>query len=422
MRLVLLLMVLLLQDPADKVRALVEKLGSDEIAERQKAAKELLKLGPPALPALRGHVEKADGERKVVLQSIVAKLEREVRLQKLLESPPVVTLKVRDAVIEDVLEDIAKQTGLQVEGFMLDASFRVTAEFDRVPLWKALDEIGRLHGGVITHYYPARVLVEPGARTGSPLVIHKGLGLHLRPVVRTATGAVELQAVINHAPGLPIWSTSVEYKELTDDLGKSLVDKEPGLEEWFAPSFAGPASPKNFACCMSHRSKAAASDGAVRLKRVRGSAVVGLALDLKSLLVIPVSAKEEEASGSANGYGATVKVTRQKDTVTVMVSRLTHPDANDEEDPDLAEIPKWTFALRDKDGKLHMGRVKDLSWGDSDKVKVEIALPAGKEIASIELVEPEQLTEIAIPFDFTDLPIPPLPKPAPPAEDPQSDE
>ena len=130
----LLLALLFLQDPSDKVRALVEKLGSDEIAERQKAAGDLVKLGTPALPALRVHLGKAEGEAKVVLQSIVTKLEREERLYKLLESPPVVTLKVRDAEIETVLEvpyaELSRPDALRVEHWTRDGATRPVYFFD----------------------------------------------------------------------------------------------------------------------------------------------------------------------------------------------------------------------------------------------------------------------------------------------------
>jgi hypothetical protein len=252
--------------------------------------------------------------------------------------------------------------------------------------------------------------MEPGERNGSPLILHRGFGFHLRPAARTSTGALDLQAVINHAPGLPVWSTTVEYNDLADDRGKSLADKDPqsGFVAELFPS-QGPASARNFAAIVSHRSKAPVSDGAVKLKRARGVATIGLALDLKPLLVIAAPAKDEEVSGEGNGYAVTVKATRVKDTVTLVLSKLTQPDANDEEDPESADIPPWTFAIRDKDGRLHTGRMKEMFWSDADESKVEITLPAGKEIASFELVTPEKLTEIAIPFDFADLPIPPVP-------------
>src|SRR5262245_18319065 len=252
------------QDPAEKVRALVEQLGSDEIADREKASADLVKLGPTALPAIRDHLAKAQGERQARLQAIVIRLEREERLHKLLDSPPVVTIKVRDQAVEDVLADISRQTGLKEEGFFLDSSFRTTATLERVPLWKALDEIGRLRGGHVTHYYPGRVLVKQGERTSSPLILHRGLGLHLRPVVRAVGTPFVVQGVINHSPGLPVWSTRFEYKELTDDKGTSLLvpSGEPGL--FAGARFAGWSSPRNFAAIVSHQSRDVPAESATR--------------------------------------------------------------------------------------------------------------------------------------------------------------
>jgi hypothetical protein len=400
----LFLLTFLSQDPADKIKALVEKLGSDEIADREKAVAELVKLGPAALPAMRDHLSKAEGERKSLLQGVVTKIEREIRLAKLLENPPTVTLKVADKPVEEVLAEMARQTGLKIEGFLLDSTIRSTATFDRVPLWKAVDDLCRAHGGLVPHYSSSRLIVEPGERDGSPLILHRGIGLQVLSIARLAGGTLEIQAVLAHTPGIPLWSTRIEYKELTDDKGKSLTGTEAAPEFSLGSQFAGPTPARNFASVQFHQTKASATEGALRLARVRGTASIHLALDLKPLVVIPDPIKDGESTASGNGFTVTIKkAVRKGSDVTLTVADPDLPES--EQETDFTETSRWAFAIRDKAGELYLGRVKD-NWGDSDDaLKVEITVPAGREIVSFELLEPEKLTEVVIPFDFKDLPI-----------------
>ena len=391
------------QDPAEKLGALVEKLGSDEIADREKASADLVKLGPSALPAIRDHLAKSQGERKARLQAIVTLLDREERLYKLLDSPPVVSIKVRDQAVEAVLADISRQTGFQVEGFFLDNSFRTTVTLDRVPLWKALDEIGRLHGGLVAHYFRNHVLLEPGERAGSPLILHRGFGFHIRPLVRAGGAPFVVQGVINYAPGLPVWSTRIEYKELTDDQGTSLLAPAGESDLSLGSRFAGP-SHKSFAAILNHLARNEPAKKATRLARARGSAIVGLALDLKPLVVIPDPLKEAKRSGSGNGFQLTIKAVKREGAIHVKVTSLSLPDEEEFSGLDVSSVPRWAFAIRDRQGALHVGHSR--AWGlDDAEMQVEVALPAGKEAATFELLEPEKLSEVEIPFDFKDLPI-----------------
>src|SRR5688572_12357103 len=111
---VALILVAVPQDPADQVRVLVEKLASDDVAERDKVAGEIMKLGAPALPALRAHEAKAAGQVKAVLTSVIRRLENRQRLDQRLDSVPTVTLDVRDVEVEKVVAEMARQTSLDI--------------------------------------------------------------------------------------------------------------------------------------------------------------------------------------------------------------------------------------------------------------------------------------------------------------------
>ena len=57
-----------------KVQELVEKCGSDEIAEREAATRELFALGEAALPLLEKAAAAARGETKARLEKVVSEL------------------------------------------------------------------------------------------------------------------------------------------------------------------------------------------------------------------------------------------------------------------------------------------------------------------------------------------------------------
>src|SRR5262245_19826791 len=84
------------QDPADKVRALVEKLGSDEIEDRIKAETELKAMGSKALPQLRDLMAKADLDRQLRMRGMIHAIERAEAVAALLRPGPQVTLTVQD--------------------------------------------------------------------------------------------------------------------------------------------------------------------------------------------------------------------------------------------------------------------------------------------------------------------------------------
>ena len=385
------------QDSSDKVRALVEKLGSDVIAEREAATSELIKLGPAALPAIREQLGKADGERKARLQAVVKRIEREIKLEKLLGAVPVVTLKVRDVPVEEALAEISSQTGLSIEGFFLDRSFRTTADFKRVSVWKAVDDLCRSHGGIIGVYRSNGIVVEPGQPDAPPILMDKGFGFLVRRAFKWEDGRVELQAVLAHPPRLPLWSTRLEFEALEDDQGTSLVAEKVEPQFLFGSRFVGQTRPGQFAVLMSHVSAAGAAEGAKRLARVRGRILVGLALDLKPLVILSDPLKEEKSSAKANGYAVEIKSVLKGAVIRLRVA-VQLPKG------EKGGGPGWTLALRDNGGELHMGRVVADLFEDDD-VTVEVAVPEGRTIASFELLEPEGLTEVRIPFDFADIPI-----------------
>src|SRR5262245_37979367 len=123
-----LLLLLAAQDPSDKIKALVVRLQSEEITVRSEAERELVKLGPGALPKLRELQTKAEGDLKARLKNVVSKIEREERLAKVLAPAPRVTVKAAGRRAAEVFAEIEKQAGIRIDASELSAETTVTAD------------------------------------------------------------------------------------------------------------------------------------------------------------------------------------------------------------------------------------------------------------------------------------------------------
>ena len=91
--------------PAD----LVIRLGSPQFADREKAGEALVKLGLPALPALKKARDSGDPEIRRRSETLVARIEA----GELLNATRV-TLAVRDRPLAEAAEEIAKASGMRI--------------------------------------------------------------------------------------------------------------------------------------------------------------------------------------------------------------------------------------------------------------------------------------------------------------------
>jgi hypothetical protein len=137
-----LLMIMLMgqvpEDPADP-DALVPRLGASRYADREAASEELVRLGRPALSALRAARTARDPEVRNRASNLVQKIEG-----SLLTQPTLVQLDFEHAPLTDVIRSLSQQAGFKV-GLYPDnlpkwKRQRVTLkEREPVPFWKAID-------------------------------------------------------------------------------------------------------------------------------------------------------------------------------------------------------------------------------------------------------------------------------------------
>ncbi len=123
-----------------KVRALIRQLESDELAKRDEAETELIKLGPVALKLLPTITPQTSGELKIRLQRIRKELES-VNTETFFEASKVTlqgTMK-----LSEVLSKLKEQTGnvVKLQGGEAAGDVDVTIDWKDTPFFEAIDDL-----------------------------------------------------------------------------------------------------------------------------------------------------------------------------------------------------------------------------------------------------------------------------------------
>ena len=126
---------------AEKIAKLIEQLGSDDFAEREKASEQLDAVGRPALDQLRKAIKSPDKETQRRAEELVKKIEKRVENDKILE-PKRVSLKFKDTPVSEAVDKIREASGYNVtlhDPQKKLADRKVTFETTDTPFWEALD-------------------------------------------------------------------------------------------------------------------------------------------------------------------------------------------------------------------------------------------------------------------------------------------
>jgi hypothetical protein len=225
------------------VEKLIEQLSRRDPKTRDAARKALEKLGPEALPVLRKALTHPDLEVRKRIAEIVPALETSI-----LVAPKLVTLKVEKKSARQLLEELSKQTGYKMDIWNDDPREVYTLDLDKVPFWKAVDEIGRLSNmGPLNGYGDDRLRFqkEPGAPSH---VFHDGsfrfvpqsfqynrsltfrrLGEAAKLADRSET--LTLAFTLHAEPKLPLLGVGeAQVSEAIDNEGHSLLPPPPAPE------------------------------------------------------------------------------------------------------------------------------------------------------------------------------------------------
>lgn len=148
---------------------LIEQLGSRSFAEREKASKLLSERGPAALPALRKAKESKDEEIRKRAEALIPPMEIEEALL-----PKRVTFKIDDGPVEEVLKEIAKQTGYSLSPTKGTGRPKIKLEVREAPFWEAIEKIAKETGRDVQSWSFDKVSVLQPGKGRSPYINIRG--------------------------------------------------------------------------------------------------------------------------------------------------------------------------------------------------------------------------------------------------------
>src|SRR5258706_2543284 len=142
----LLILVLALPFAQDgAVRELIRQLEDDNVEARDRAQKQLAAAGEDALPALRDVAEAASssGELKLRAAAAIREIELGAKIAKVYKEPKKLTLKASDTMLREILDEIARQTGVTIDATAVDGAAKVTFDVKEASLMEVLDLLCR---------------------------------------------------------------------------------------------------------------------------------------------------------------------------------------------------------------------------------------------------------------------------------------
>src|SRR5436190_10827658 len=137
----LLLLVLLFAPQDADVRDLLRRLEDDNAEVREKAQKQLGSLGESAIPVLKETAEspRTPGEVKLRVIAALKEIELAAKIAKVYPEPKRVTVKAADTMLREVLDEVARQSGLAIETSLVDAAAKVSLDATDLPAQQVLD-------------------------------------------------------------------------------------------------------------------------------------------------------------------------------------------------------------------------------------------------------------------------------------------
>jgi hypothetical protein len=134
----------------DDVSQLLEKLRSDEFAEREAAQRSLERLGMPVLERLKAEAEReTELDTKLRLKLLIERIPKLAQLAKVYGPTRRMSLSAKGERLGAVFEKITKGLAENVRGDRIDLDQPVTVELSEATLWEALDRLAQV---THTHY------------------------------------------------------------------------------------------------------------------------------------------------------------------------------------------------------------------------------------------------------------------------------
>jgi len=215
-------------DPIDQK---IADLGDENAATRESALQAIIAAGPSAIPRLRRALESLDAEVRERAACALGELERDEKLASVMQARSPVTASFREALVEDVLREVGRQTGLKFEGTVSVPDRRLTLSFDRAPVMRVLDELAQAAGDLQwsfeneTTVYWRRTppSIRPSAYSGGFKVSLSRIDVYKSWDYQQGHGLMWVYLETRMEPGIrPLGTPRFEVSEIRDETGNEL--------------------------------------------------------------------------------------------------------------------------------------------------------------------------------------------------------
>ena len=179
MRTALLFLLLLAQDESS---ALLERLRSDDVRERDAASRQLETLGLAEIERLQARAGN-DPEVRARLREVAATLRKRAEMAKIFGPTKRVTASYKQRKLGDVAAELKKALDEPLELVKVDPDRRIDLELRNATLWETLDALGRA-AGVRIDYGLDAVDLLPGPRAELPSKTVEQFRIFIREIKR----------------------------------------------------------------------------------------------------------------------------------------------------------------------------------------------------------------------------------------------
>ena len=216
---------------ADSIEKSIVDLGDENASVRETALQAIIAAGPPAIPRLRRALDSLDAEVRERAACALGELERDEKLSAVLQTRPPVTASFRDATFDEVLQEVARQSGLRFEGAVSNPDRRVTMSFERAPVMRVLDDLARAAGELhwsfeneTTVYWRRTPLASrPSAYSGGFKVSLSRIDVYKSWDYQQGHGLMWVYLETRMEPGIrPLGTPKFEVSEIRDEAGNEL--------------------------------------------------------------------------------------------------------------------------------------------------------------------------------------------------------
>lgn len=381
----------------DDVSRLLEKLRSDEFADRESAQSALERMGPPVLDRLKAEADRAQElDTKLRLKMLIEKIPRLAKLALVYGPTKRVSLSVRDGNLGEVFRQMEAALGEQFVGEGVDLSMPVTLDLDGATLWEALDVLARASH---THYFYRKehVVFAPGDAARLPVLYYNQFRISV----------VEVKRVEYRAPGekdhLAVVVPEVRYQrnlspagtKYTHIFSEVVLTRKDGTDAtapqptWAYTTFGNrrPFGMQEFYFV----------DVGAATFSLSGRATINFAQENREV-VIPLFAEIKETETADGTFRVTNLAITDESTVISL-------ELDQTEEKDLNERLSLAW-LSTGDEKRHLGRIGPATR-ENKVAKREIRFQGGlKDLRSLSFRWMSGLHAVEIPFTLADIRIP----------------